>query len=831
MKRNKTTNRATRIQARTTDVPEGGIPITAVFLILLALHIVPLVIGYPKLWGMDQWAYIPGTVTAALIAFGLLALVPGFRGMIIRTARGIGRFAPIAWLSRHGFIGYPVLLALSTALFWYFRNATHFLGDGYIWAKHLTTDIVFNEPVNSYMYRAVFKLLNGPRSPISVSPVTTAAIISVTAGLVFVVFAVSTARLLSRGAGQTSVLLLSLLSTGSILLFFGYVEPYPPYAAAVMAYVYFGLRYLKGRSSMIAPIVTLVIAHALHFSAVAMLPSLALLIWIGSGRRIGRKRLYITIAATIPVGLAILWALRYWRAFGGFFYDKFIPLFPGFSRSRFAYPLFSWETLFESFNHIILVCPAALLILAGIAPFSRPSRGPERGDRSTDRNGAGGTKRADRSAVSSVGGGPHAVLLVFLETIVLFYILEFIVFNKNIGASRDWDLFAPLAIPFAILVGLRLIEWFPRSTGSIAVYLFTVFAFHTAPWIGLNASREISERRFADCVDTGYWSGYAKGYGYSSLGIYYERVGNRERGIEFSKKAMEADPNNPRYWYNLATVCYRDKRFDAAVELYKKVIDHDPGRLEARNNLGIVYSKMGRIELAEREFSSILRSDSTYLQCYEPLSHVYYQLGRFEECRRLYRKALTLGHDMTPFFKEMTWVHREDEEIEGSIHILEIVLEVVRTDPDLYFNAAKMYRTRGNHERALDYFGAALRLAPNNRDFNMEYALGLYFAGRREKALGHLLRLYERDAGDIRVINNIGAIYSDGGEHDKAVTFFERAVELHPGNADLRINLARTYIELGLYRKAWEQVLTAEKLGTPPPPGLLENLQRAMPRS
>jgi tetratricopeptide (TPR) repeat protein len=830
MKRSKATNSATRIPDRTANVPEGGIPVAVVFLILLALHIVPLVIGHPMPWGMDQWAYIPGTVTAALIAFGLLALVPGFRGMIILTARGIGRFAPIAWISRHGFIGYPVLLVLSAALFWYFRNATHFLGDGYLWAGHLTTDIVFNEPASSYMYRAAFKLLNGSWHSISVQPVTASAIISIAAGLVFVVFALLTARLVSEGAGQQSVLLLSLFSGGSILLFFGYVEPYPPYAAAVMAYVYFGLRYLRGRSAMIAPIVTLVIAHALHFSAAAMLPSLALLIWIGSGRRIRRKRLYGIIAAAIPIGLAILWALRYWRVFGGFFFDTFIPLFPGFSRSRFAYPLFSWKTLFESFNHIILVCPAAFLILAGIAPSSRRSRRTERGDGAADPNGTGGTKQADRSKGSSPGDGPHDVLLVFLETIVIFYILEFIIFNKNIGASRDWDLFAPLAIPLAILVGLHLIEWFPRSAGAIAVYLFAVLAFHTAPWIVLNASREISERRFEDLVDTGYWSGYAKGYGYSTLGIYFERVGNRERGIAFSRKAIEADPKNPRYWYNLATCYYREKRFDAAVELYRKVIDHDPGRLEARNNLGVVYSEMGRIDLAEREFSSILRSDSTYLQCYEPLSYVYFQLGRLEECRRLYRKALALGHDMTPFFKEMTWVHRGDGEIEKSIHILEIVLEVVRTDPDLYFNAAKMYRTLGNHERSLDYFGVALRLAPNNRDFNMEYALELYLSGRREKALNSFLRLYERDAGDIRVINNIGVIYSEGEEHDKAVTFFERAVELRPDNADLRINLARTYIELGRYRKAWEQVVAAERLGAAPPPALLENLQRAMPR-
>ena len=62
------------------------------------------------------------------------------------------------------------------------------------------------------------------------------------------------------------------------------------------------------------------------------------------------------------------------------------------------------------------------------------------------------------------------------------------------------------------------------------------------------------------------------------------------------------------------------------------------------------------------------------------------------------------------------------------------------------------------------------------------------------------------------------------------MTFFERSVELHPGNASLRVNLARTYFELGDCTKAWEHVITAEKLGVQAPSDFLENLGRAMPR-
>ena len=770
------------------------------YLVLLVLHAAPLVIGTPKLWGTDQWEYLPGAAVAACAVFGLLVLVPSFRAALVRIAIRIGRAAPLVFLMKRRLAGYVVLLAVSAALFWRFRSVTHFLGDGYLWANHILKDIIFNEPVSSWIYREAYRLLGALRPTPEVTPVGSANVVSVAAGLIFIVFAVKTARLLSDRNDARMLAFITLASTGMMLLFFGYVETYPPLAAAVMAFTFYGIAYARGLARSYKPIAAFVIAAGLHLSGIALLPGLILLLWTRSGRTIRRKRFYAIFSAAVVAGLAVLWALQRWRLFGGFFFDKFMPLFPGPPRNRIAYPLFSWKTLFDSFNQIVFICPMALFLLTGLVRPSRPHDGE--------------TRR----------------VVLFLETMVLFYLLEFAVFNKNIGVSRDWDLFAAMAIPLALLTALVLMERFPRTCSALSVIAFAVLLFHTVPLVSILAGREASERRFIELVDTGYWSSYAKGYGYSTLGIYYKRIGEQERGVEFSEKAVAADPKNPRYWYNLATIYYDEKRHEEAVELYRRVIAHDPERLEARNNLGVIYWETGRLGLAEREFSTVVASDSTYIQSYEPLAYIHFERGNLDACGRLYRKSRELGHDMTPFFKEMVNVHREDAEIEKSIAMLEMLLGEVPNDIDLHVSLAGLYRRWGEHERALASFGRAFQLAPANPDMSLEYGMALYYAGRREAALEHLLSLYRRDDRDIRVINNIGVIYSEGGEHEKAVPFFERSVEVHPGNASLRVNLARTYFELGEYAKAWEQVITAEKLGVPAPDDFLEKLHRAMPR-
>ena len=213
---------------------------------------------------------------------------------------------------KHTLTGYTVLLAVSAALFWRFRNVTHFLGDGYLWANHLLKDIIFNEPVSSWLYRETYRLLGFLRPSGVVTAIESAAIVSVAMGLVFIVYAVRTARLLTDRVDGQWFAFIVLVSTGMMLLFFGYVEPYPPLAAAVMAFSYYGIAYARGGARSYKPIVAFIVATGLHFSAIALLPALGVLLWTGSGRAIvrrpfcrGRRR-----GARCPLDPAALASLR-----------------------------------------------------------------------------------------------------------------------------------------------------------------------------------------------------------------------------------------------------------------------------------------------------------------------------------------------------------------------------------------------------------------------------------------------------------------------------------------------------------------------------------------
>lgn len=627
-----------RLQSRGSKTPSAAataacLPSTVlpfcVLIVFVALHVVPVIAKHSALWGVDQWRYLPVPVIAILSSLGILVLIPRFRAALINFASRLSNLSLIVRVSANR-IGPPSILVLALGyLFWRFRNATHLLGDGYVWAGYIGARMISVEPGNSLLYRGATKALNSTWLGLSLTPIAVSVAMSIVSGLFFVVFAYRTARLLGCDRSHSLFVLIAMLSVGTMLLFFGYVEAYPPFAASVAAFVYCGIACLMKRASIRGISIAMTLTLLLHFSAVALLPAFLLVVLARRGSIVSWKRLCAVYGPALMVGLCALHVLQHQRVFSGFFCEKFLPLFRQPPGDRVAYPVFSLKNLADLLNELLLICPMAILAVTALVRPTKPMK-------------------LETKAVLS-----------FLGTIVLFYFVECAIFNRVIGASRDWDLFSPIAIPITLIAAIIIIERYSHAIETMSVLVVIILATHTAPWIALNARSSPSEARFVNLITDGFWSAYARGYGYSTLGIYYNWVGDREQAARYSAAAADADKRNPRYLFNLARLYSDSGGYAKAAELYGDIIERHPDHLDARNNLGLVYMQSGRFDLAEKEFEELLRRAPAFTRCYEPLALIYFQAGQKEKCLDLFLKAKERGYDMTAYFKGLGLTFQE----------------------------------------------------------------------------------------------------------------------------------------------------------------------------
>lgn len=167
---------------------------------------------------------------------------------------------------------------------------------------------------------------------------------------------------------------------------------------------------------------------------------------------------------------------------------------------------------------------------------------------------------------------------------------------------------------------------------------------------------------------------------------------------------------------------------------------------------------------------------------------------------------------------------------------LDEVKRSLQADPDFadaYSVRGLIYMNMGETRLAEENFLHALRLEPNNPDFNNNYGWFLCQDGRAKQSIGYFenalkVRSYQSPA---KALNNAGVCSLKLKDRAAADRYFTQAFQYDPSNPTTNTNLARAYYDKGDYDRArfyinrvlkseimsadvlWLGIKTAHKLG------------------
>ena len=271
--------------------------------------------------------------------------------------------------------------------------------------------------------------------------------------------------LLMRSRGWTPItrlwLLMLVLFSPVMELFFGYVENYTPLTLFLMLYVASAVRALHRRGSLLWPVLTLLFSIFLHVQALIFLPSLVfLLVWrsLQQPEEFAEKRLPWILAAAMALSVGVAWVtpLR-----------KFLLTWVSSDGGQAVLTLGHASDIL---NEILLVFPA-IAVFGGFywfgarhAPWLRPSAPTPKRVSSSSRS-----KGRPRREPKLPQVQPATVLWLQTRAECLFFglatfgcLLYLLFFEAAIGVARDWDLFSMIVValvPLAILTWNRYAEF------------------------------------------------------------------------------------------------------------------------------------------------------------------------------------------------------------------------------------------------------------------------------------------------------------------------------------------------------------------------------------
>ncbi|MBN2287705.1 MAG: hypothetical protein JXQ83_00135 [Candidatus Glassbacteria bacterium] len=402
--------------------------------LLIALAAVALAsVFFPvRGWGLSLPVGYPLPVAAGFFAVSLLGAVPLVRARLARflePSTGPGPvMSAVAW--RHVIVSG---LAAGAAAFCLTVRCP-LMGDGidHIYNYFLRTGEGWSIHRHYHFFSTVLlgwhSLLFGGLVPGvldgAAAPERAFLVWSLTVGLGaggFVIGLLRLAPVLAGNRPAAKPLLALVLTSGTMVLFSGFIEVTVMLGAALVFFLLAGCRLLEKPGATWAVSAVFFLCLGFHASAVALLPALVWTLYAG-GRRAGRSRAAWLLGVITPAAVFLFLVSRL-VGLEAYFHQfvsgvETLGAGPGQSGEAFAYAMLSPAHLSELANVVFLHNPLNYLLLAWIV--------------------YGAVRFRRKLKADSIS--------VFLFLALSAYLAELVLFHAFLGVFRDWDIFSPLGI-------------------------------------------------------------------------------------------------------------------------------------------------------------------------------------------------------------------------------------------------------------------------------------------------------------------------------------------------------------------------------------------------
>jgi hypothetical protein len=460
---------------------------------VIVLHLVAHQLPEESVWGV--WHYTVLSLPVQwLVAIAVASLALGPVNDVVH------RLLKCAWDAlpgkSHARYWFAVTALAAVVPFWVFRIRHLRWGDADFIVKALAytgpdrpiwTIYNWQSPLTIFGHAQLWLLLH-PLTGIGVD--TLYALTSILAGIGFVYILFLLADQLGRDRLEKAVIFGLVITTGSMQLFFGYVENYTLMSTGLMLALYLGVRCLRGETELTWPSLALAVTNAFHPSTIVLWPAVVYLAWHLA--RSHKQKAFVWAQLVVPPVLVFA-ALSIFMASaghgpgalltndrpGGADGIPFVPLFRVTTQWQ-HYTMFSLAHLLDWANEHFLISPFGLFLL--VLAFGRLVVWQVTGKGARADQPDGEPRAGD--------GGTTPFLLIAGAS----YLLLTFVWNPDYGGRKDWDLFAPSAFVYTTLAAYLFVRWFRDSSslrGSIALarnatLLIAAAGLHTATWIYYN---------------------------------------------------------------------------------------------------------------------------------------------------------------------------------------------------------------------------------------------------------------------------------------------------------------------------------------------------------
>lgn len=542
------------------------------------------------LWGINHLAFLGQGWMIAYVIISILIVT------ILFSKRWDNLLSQVV-IKTHDFIFEKgirpkvLITLLFTILFYIFRSETHFLGDGYnllsVFGQGEKYIIKWVEYGSIFIIRNIQSLLGGyTRETMKM----TCQIISILSGAIVIINIFYIAKQIVSKHQIRILVLFTLLFSGGILLFFGYVEYYPLVWVIATALLNTSLHTLKTGRKIWLVVLLFILGISIHMQILCLAPAVIYLVISKYSKRINEIGINYKYIGIISGGiflflLVITYVFRS-NGIGSFFLPLFIA-----PQKYYGYSLFSIKHSLDIINIVFLMIPGFLFLLTLL-------------------------KRRENNTVDSI------TIFLFISSLGSILFLLFI--DPIFGIGRDWDLMSfTLLSPLLLLVRFINIEDIKKINLHIIAFII-ISGLMTSSYVAANTKSPASIDRFESLLR---FYEFKDETGWAMFAYYFLNNNQYERSLEIAGLMGDNKIRPDKTYHLLALLNKKMSKYAEAEKYYKLALEYKPYNPYFLNELGQVYLKTYKYELAVKIFKRAHKIDRSLSFILEGLGLAYIYLG------------------------------------------------------------------------------------------------------------------------------------------------------------------------------------------------------------
>lgn len=255
----------------------------------------------------------------------------------------------------------------------------------------------------------------------------------------------------------------------------------------------------------------------------------------------------------------------------------------------------------------------------------------------------------------------------------------------------------------------------------------------------------------------------------------------------------------------------RSRAYDKAIVLWRKALEMNPDEPDYYYNLALVNLEMKNLNQGLELCLDTLRVCPVYVRAYFVLGSIYSKIRQFQQSLHFLREGLLLQNSNILALVNLAAVHSIEKNYPEAIRIFERVISLSPKEPRAYLGLGKVYMAQNDADNASRCFKAVIKLDPSgNLGEIARKSLRAFTPAEQHSAESRNV-----SAGIEMNDENVEELYAEGfqsfikGDYNAAIMAYKKYLGIKPAESDVWASLASCQLRTGRVKEAADSIRRA----------------------